>query len=105
MARALEFDTVFDSCVLCPRLCNIERRVSVGPCCVGPDLLVAGIRPVYSEERWLCGKGGSGAIFFAGCTHAYVFCQNFQVNRLSDGSALTVGGGGGRHAAVGCARV
>ncbi len=35
----------------------------------------------YGEEPSVSGEGGSGTLFFTGCTLACPFCQNYQISR------------------------
>jgi putative pyruvate formate lyase activating enzyme len=43
----------------------------------------------FGEEPPITGKGGSGTIFFSGCTLKCGFCQNWQVSRCGAGSELS----------------
>ncbi len=43
----------------------------------------------FGEEPPITGKTGSGTVFLSGCTMACVFCQNYQISRLSVGQPIT----------------
>lgn len=43
----------------------------------------------FGEEPPLTGAGGSGTVFFTGCTLKCGFCQNWQVSRRGAGAALS----------------
>jgi putative pyruvate formate lyase activating enzyme len=44
----------------------------------------------FGEEPPITGTGGSGTVFFTGCTLRCDFCQNWQVSGCGEGAALTV---------------
>ena len=68
-------------CNICPRKCGIDRDKTVGFCSVGSTALVSRTAPHYWEEPCICGKGGSGTVFFSGCNLRCVFCQNSKISR------------------------
>nr|WP_308651656.1 4Fe-4S cluster-binding domain-containing protein [uncultured Agathobacter sp.] len=75
----------YDNCLLCPRKCGINRRTGqTGVCGVSSEIKVARAALHYWEEPCISGKGGSGAVFFSGCSLHCVFCQNREI---SDGKA------------------
>jgi len=43
----------------------------------------------FGEEPPITGSGGSGTIFFTGCTLKCSFCQNWQVSRCGEGGELS----------------
>ena len=67
-------------CKLCPRECGIDRSVTVGYCGSSSKMRVAKIMLHHGEEPCISGKGGSGAIFFSGCSLRCVFCQNAEIS-------------------------
>lgn len=80
-----------DPCRLCPRRCNVHRRVGeVGFCGIGAAPLVSSIGPHFGEESVLVGAGGSGTIFFAGCNLGCVFCQNYELSHLREGRRISI---------------
>jgi putative pyruvate formate lyase activating enzyme len=70
-----------DRCVVCPRLCKVDRRADVkGLCAIGRQAVVASYFPHFGEEDCLRGRRGSGTIFFSGCNLRCVFCQNHDIS-------------------------
>ncbi len=70
-----------EQCVLCPRLCRVDRlRGERGYCGVGKTPVVASSGPHFGEETVLVGSGGSGTIFLSGCNLLCVFCQNPDIS-------------------------
>ena len=87
-ARAAEALTALKSCRVCPRHCEGDRLAAsadqFGECEIGRYARVSSAFPHFGEESCLCGRGGSGTIFFGGCNLHCVFCQNCDI---SDGAA------------------
>ncbi len=70
-----------ERCVVCPRLCKVDRRADVkGLCAIGRHAVVASYFPHFGEEDCLRGRRGSGTIFFSGCNLRCVFCQNHDIS-------------------------
>lgn len=70
----------YSKCVLCPRRCGVDRRVSRGYCASG-DVPVVNISMIHKgEEPPISGGGGSGAVFFEGCSLGCPFCQNYKIS-------------------------
>ena len=68
-------------CGLCPRGCRVDRTVGQRGFCRCPDTaLVAKTMLHHWEEPALAGSGGSGAIFFGGCTLGCKYCQNAAIS-------------------------
>ena len=82
------------NCKLCPRQCGVDRTAGERGFCGCPDgALVAKTMLHKWEEPALAGGGGSGAIFFGGCTLGCAYCQNRAISRHPagepvDGAAL-----------------
>jgi len=76
------------SCQLCPRRCGVNRlNGEVGFCrAPGATLVVSASHPHFGEERPLVGNGGSGTIFITHCNLRCVFCQNWEISQLGQGS-------------------
>ena len=68
------------NCELCPRRCGADRTLSSGWCRCPDTALVAKTMLHKWEEPALAGSGGSGAIFFGGCTLGCKFCQNRAIS-------------------------
>ena len=69
------------NCKLCPRECDADRTAGERGFCGCPDTaLVAKTMLHQWEEPVLAGNGGSGAIFFGGCTMGCNYCQNRAIS-------------------------
>jgi len=69
------------NCRLCPRECGVDRTAGeVGYCGCPDTALVAKAMLHKWEEPVLAGSGGSGAIFFGGCTLGCKYCQNLRIS-------------------------
>ena len=66
-------------CTLCPRRCGVDRRTDTGFCGERETLRIARAAPHHWEEPPISGTGGSGTIFFSGCSLRCVFCQNHEI--------------------------
>ena len=77
------------NCTLCPRQCGVDRAAGVRGYCGAPgQALVAKAMLHKWEEPVLAGSGGSGAIFFGGCTLGCVYCQNRAISGAPVGKAM-----------------
>jgi putative pyruvate formate lyase activating enzyme len=87
-ARAAEL--LGPRCLVCPRLCKVDRRADrPGLCGVGRHAVVASHFPHFGEEDCLRGRHGSGTIFFGGCNLRCVFCQNHEISWRPRGETAT----------------
>lgn len=78
------------NCQLCPRQCGADRsRGETGFCGCPDTALVAKTMLHHWEEPALAGAGGSGAIFFGGCTLKCAYCQNRAISTGAVGQAVT----------------
>ena len=69
------------NCALCPRKCGVDRTAGqTGFCGCGDTALVAKTMLHKWEEPALAGNGGSGAVFFGGCTLKCKYCQNAAIS-------------------------
>lgn len=79
----------YRECKLCPRQCGVDRIAGEMGFCGCPDIaLVAKTMVHRGEEPALAGEGGSGAIFFGGCTLGCKFCQNRAISAAPTGMAM-----------------
>ena len=79
----------YQNCTLCPRQCGVDRTAGLTGYCGCPDwALVAKTMLHKWEEPALAGNGGSGAIFFGGCTLGCVYCQNRAISGGPAGQAV-----------------
>lgn len=76
-------------CNLCPRNCNIDRKENTGFCKSHINPKIARIAPHFWEEPCISGTKGSGTVFFSGCTLKCVFCQNYEISALNQGTEIT----------------
>lgn len=76
-------------CNLCPRSCNVDRKIKYGCCNVSDTALVSRAALHFWEEPCISGKEGSGTVFFSGCNLGCEFCQNLKISRGQIGKAVT----------------
>ena len=77
------------NCKLCPRECGADRNLAKFGVCRCPDIALVAKTMVHKwEEPALAGNGGSGAIFFGGCTLGCKFCQNRAISGGPVGKAM-----------------
>ena len=84
-----DYSSLYTSCTQCPRLCKIDRNSGTGFCRETSDLRIAFAGLHFGEEPLITVKGGSGTIFFTGCTLRCAFCQNYQISQDGFGRAVT----------------
>ena len=81
----------YSSCTLCPRNCQVDRTGSeTGYCGQSDQIVISTATLHFGEEPPIAGEGGSGTIFFSGCTLRCPFCQNWQVSCGLTGSEITI---------------
>ena len=69
------------NCKLCPRSCGVDRTAGETGYCRCPGTAKVAKTMIHKwEEPALAGSGGSGAIFFGGCTLQCRYCQNFAIS-------------------------
>ncbi len=75
-------------CRVCPRECGADRLGGErGLCRTGDQVVVASFGPHFGEEAPLVGRGGSGAVFFAGCALRCCYCQNHEISQAQPAEA------------------
>ena len=88
----LSFKT-YANCQLCPRRCGADRSSRPGFCGLNHKLRAARAALHHWEEPALSGPaegpGGSGTVFFSGCTLRCCFCQNHAISRENFGKEIT----------------
>lgn len=83
-------EEILNDCRLCPRHCGVNRRGGeYGFCRTGDRPIVSSWGPHYGEERPLVGYSGSGTIFFTNCNLGCIFCQNYSISHLSEGTRVS----------------
>ena len=82
-------------CSLCPRQCGARRnmREGTGYCRMPYGPVVARAALHKGEEPCISGEpgtqGGSGTVFFSGCSLSCVFCQNAPISHDGFGKAIS----------------
>ena len=81
------------NCRLCPRQCGADRAAGqTGFCGCADTAMVAKYMIHKWEEPALAGNGGSGAVFFGGCTLKCRYCQNAVISGGPVGTAVDSAG-------------
>ena len=71
----------YQNCNLCPRMCGADRASGERGWCRCPDTALVAKAMLHKwEEPALAGSGGSGAVFFGGCTLGCKYCQNQAIS-------------------------
>ena len=79
----------YQNCTLCPRRCGVDRTAGQTGFCRCPETALVAKTMLHKwEEPVLAGEGGSGAIFFGGCTLGCKYCQNAAISRGPAGTAV-----------------
>ena len=80
------------NCELCPRKCYVNRAEGKTGYCGCPGVAHVAKTMIHKwEEPGLAGEGGSGAIFFGGCTLGCAYCQNRDISRKPVGKPVDSG--------------
>jgi putative pyruvate formate lyase activating enzyme len=81
---------LLQNCMVCPRRCGVNRlNGERGICRVGKNPVVSSYNVHFGEEPPISGTRGSGTIFFTGCNLRCIYCQNFPISQLGNGSEVT----------------
>ncbi len=81
---------ILKNCRLCPRECEVNRlEDEKGVCRTGRLAMVSSYNPHFGEEDPLVGTCGSGTIFMTNCNLLCVFCQNWEISHLGEGSEVS----------------
>ena len=79
----------YKNCRLCPRQCGADRTKGEIGFCGAPDTALVAKTMIHKwEEPALAGSGGSGAIFFSGCTLQCAYCQNAAISQRAVGKPM-----------------
>jgi len=76
-------------CLLCPRMCGVDRERGAGFCGLGEEMVIGRIAPHLWEEPPISGTRGTGAVFFSGCTLRCAYCQNGEISHRNAGRTYT----------------
>ena len=80
------------NCELCPRRCGADRTAGKTGFCRCPDTALVAKAMLHKwEEPALAGEGGSGAVFFGGCTLGCKYCQNAAISGGPVGTPMDSG--------------
>jgi len=80
---------MLEECRVCPRQCGVNRLAGEsGKCHITSQVVVSSYGPHFGEEAPLVGRHGSGTIFFTYCNLHCVFCQNYTISQLGEGSPV-----------------
>jgi putative pyruvate formate lyase activating enzyme len=91
--RAREAVSRLESCQICPRRCRVNRlKDELGFCRGERHARIYSYAPHFGEEPPLVGLHGSGTIFFSGCNLTCVFCQNYEISQLDQGTKVSAEG-------------
>lgn len=82
--------SLYKSCTQCPKQCKIDRTTQTGFCKETNQLRIAFAGLHFGEEPLITVSGGSGTIFFTGCTLRCAFCQNYQISQNGYGKEVTI---------------
>ena len=83
----------YANCELCPRRCCVDRTAGQVGFCGCPDIALVSKTMIHRwEEPALAGDGGSGAIFFGGCTLKCTYCQNRAISAGPAGDSVNSAG-------------
>lgn len=85
----MDYNSFYKKCTQCPRECNINRTEKCGFCGEKAEIKIATACLHFGEEPLVTVFGGSGAIFFTGCTLRCSFCQNYQISQQGMGSTVS----------------
>lgn len=79
----------YTNCTLCPRRCGADRTAGEKGFCGAPSTALIAKAMLHKwEEPVLAGSGGSGAIFFGGCTLGCKYCQNMAISAAPAGTPM-----------------
>ena len=79
----------YRNCRLCPRQCGVDRENGQRGFCGCPGTALVAKAMLHKwEEPALAGPGGSGAVFFGGCTLGCSYCQNAAISGHAAGQAM-----------------
>lgn len=77
-------------CNICPRQCNVNRKLTRGFCKAGDKPIISKVMLHYYEEPPISDGNGSGAIFFSSCTLKCIYCQNYEISTECEGKEISI---------------
>ncbi|MFZ3137876.1 MAG: radical SAM protein [Thermodesulfovibrionales bacterium] len=88
--KVREAEEILKDCTLCPRQCRIDRTSGGrGFCKTGDKPFISSYGPHLGEEKPLVGRFGSGTIFMGNCNLGCIFCQNYSISHLGEGTEMS----------------
>ncbi len=78
------------TCSICPRHCNVDRKVETGYCGVPEQPKISKAILHMWEEPCISGTRGSGTIFFSGCNLKCIYCQNYHISQENFGKSVSL---------------
>lgn len=83
-------EEILKDCTLCPRQCKVDRTSGGrGFCKTGDKPFISSYSPHFGEEKPLVGRFGSGTIFMGNCNLGCIFCQNYSISHLGEGTEMS----------------
>ncbi|MEW6456432.1 MAG: radical SAM protein [Acidobacteriota bacterium] len=88
--RIIKAFELLENCSMCPRECEAERtKNKKGTCEIGHLPRIASYHAHFGEEDPLVGNYGSGTIFLSSCNLLCIYCQNYTISHLNEGSEVS----------------
>jgi putative pyruvate formate lyase activating enzyme len=88
--KVSEAGEILKGCTLCPRECRVDRTAGDrGFCRTGDKPFISSYGPHFGEEKPLVGRFGSGTIFMGNCNLGCLFCQNYSISHLGEGTEIS----------------
>jgi putative pyruvate formate lyase activating enzyme len=88
--KVREAEEILKDCTLCPRQCKVDRTSGGrGFCKTGDKPFISSYSPHFGEEKPLVGRFGSGTIFMGNCNLGCIFCQNYSISHLGEGTEMS----------------
>ena len=84
---------LLESCRVCPRECGVNRLKNdkLGFCRSGLNPVISSVSSHHGEEPPLSGTKGSGTIFFTNCNLRCLYCQNYPISQMGNGTERSPG--------------
>jgi len=90
MEENFSAEKYYNECSQCPRACGANRGAGKAAFCGETfSVRVASACLHFGEEPLVTVFGGSGTVFFTGCTLRCSFCQNYQISQQGMGSSVS----------------
>ena len=87
----ITMNKLLDKCDICPRHCLVNRNANqLGYCLVLNKIKIGKAYLHKWEEPCITGKNGSGTIFFSNCNMKCVYCQNYYISSLNNGTEISI---------------